>query len=106
MCRSIKVLRKPDQPATPEEIRAAALQFVRKISGYHHPSQANQEVFDHAVTEIATASQHLLASLARPASRSAGRSGPRGRGAAPNARIAGQEAHAAETAVEGAIDPG
>jgi len=66
MCRSIKVLRKPDQPATPEEIRSAALQFVRKISGYHHPSQANQEVFDLAVTEVATASERLLSSLVKP----------------------------------------
>lgn len=66
MCRSIKVLRKPD-PATPEEVQAAALQFVRKISGYHHPSQANQEVFDAAVAEIADASQRLLESLIRPA---------------------------------------
>lgn len=69
MCRSIKVLRKPQEQATPEEIRAAALQFVRKISGYHHPSQANQAVFDHAVSEVATASEHLLASLVKPAKR-------------------------------------
>ncbi len=67
MCRSIKVLRKPEEQATPDEIRAAALQFVRKISGYHHPSQANQAVFDLAVGEVATASERLLASLVKPA---------------------------------------
>lgn len=66
MCRSIKVLRKPEEQATPEEIRAAALQFVRKISGYHHPSQANQAVFDLAVSEVATASERLLGSLVKP----------------------------------------
>jgi len=66
MCRSIKVLRKPQEQATPEEIRAAALQFVRKISGYHHPSQANQAAFDLAVSEVSTASQRLLASLVKP----------------------------------------
>lgn len=66
MCRSIKVLRKQGQPATPEEIRAAALQFVRKISGYHHPSQANQEAFNAAVSEVATASQRLLESVVKP----------------------------------------
>ena len=63
MCRSIKVLRKPGQPATPEELNAAALQFVRKISGFHKPSQANQEPFRIAVLEIASASQRLLESL-------------------------------------------
>jgi len=67
MCRSIKVLRKPEDQATPEEIRAAALQFVRKISGYHHPSQANQAAFDLAVGEVAAASERLLASLVKPA---------------------------------------
>ncbi len=67
MCRSIKVLRKPDQRATPEEVQAAALQFVRKISGYHHPSQANQEAFEAAVNEVARASQRLLSSLVRAA---------------------------------------
>jgi len=67
MCRSIKVLRKPDQPATPEEVQAAALQFVRKITGFHHPSQANQEFFDAAVAEIADASERLLGSLIKPA---------------------------------------
>ncbi len=63
MCRSIKVLRKPGEPATPEELNAAALQFVRKISGFHKPSQANTEVFQRAVAEVAQASQKLLEAL-------------------------------------------
>ena len=63
MCRSIKKLRSPDAPATPEAINAAALQFVRKISGYRAPSQANRETFDQAVSEVAAASEKLLASL-------------------------------------------
>jgi hypothetical protein len=63
MCRSIKVLRKPDVPVTSEEVAAAALQFVRKVSGYHKPSKANQQVFDAAVREVAGATERLLASL-------------------------------------------
>jgi hypothetical protein len=65
MCRSIKTLRRPDEPATDEEIRAAALQFVRKVSGYRVPSKANAEAFDAAVDDVATASQRLLDSIAR-----------------------------------------
>jgi hypothetical protein len=64
MCRSIKVLRRPDEFATQEEIDGAALQFVRKISGFHKPSMANQEAFDRAVREIAQASQRLLGAVA------------------------------------------
>ena len=60
MCRSIKVLRRPDMPVTPEEISAAALQFVRKVSGSHKPSKVNQPAFDAAVVEIATATEKLL----------------------------------------------
>lgn len=63
MCRSIKTLRRADEPATEEEIEAAALQFVRKVSGYRHPSQRNAEAFDAAVDEIATASRRLLDAL-------------------------------------------
>lgn len=63
MCRSIKVLRRPEAPATPEELHAAALQFVRKISGFQKPSRANQEAFDRAVKEVAGASGRLLATL-------------------------------------------
>ncbi len=60
MCRSIKVLRRPDLPVTPDEISAAALQFVRKVSGSHKPSRANQPAFEAAVEEIAAATQKLL----------------------------------------------
>lgn len=63
MCRSIKLLRKREAPATADERRAAALQFVRKISGFHKPSQANQAAFDRAVDEIARASHRLLRAL-------------------------------------------
>jgi hypothetical protein len=68
MCRSIKTLRDPEHAATPEEIEAAALQFVRKVSGYRTPSRANREAFDTAVAEIARASRTLLDALVvRPA---------------------------------------
>jgi hypothetical protein len=60
MCRSIKTLRRPDETATEEEIRAAALQFVRKVSGYREPSRKNEEAFNAAVDEVASASQRLL----------------------------------------------
>ena len=63
MCRSIKTLRRPDTSATDEELHAAALQFVRKISGYRKPSRANEQAFNQAVDEIALASQALLDSL-------------------------------------------
>jgi len=72
VCRSIKVLRRPGTPrASAEELNAAALQFVRKISGYRQPSQANQEVFDLAVAEVSEASRRLLDSLASPKKNSA-----------------------------------
>ena len=60
MCRSIKTLRRAEEPATDEEIRAAALQFVRKVSGYRKPSRANEAAFDLAVEEIAASSERLL----------------------------------------------
>jgi hypothetical protein len=63
MCRSIKVLRKSDLIVTSEDVSAAALQFVRKVSGFHKPSKANQAVFDDAVREIAHATAKLLARL-------------------------------------------
>ena len=63
MCRSIKVLRQSDGEPSDLEIREAALQFVRKISGYRRPSQANAEAFERAVDDIARASKELLASL-------------------------------------------
>ena len=67
MCRSIKTLRRANKPASEEEIRAAALQFVRKVSGFRQPSKRNTEAFDSAVEEIAGVSRRLLDSLtARP----------------------------------------
>lgn len=64
MCRSIKQLRNTEIPATEEEIRAAALQFVRKVSGYRKPSKVNEEAFEMAVTEVAEATEKLLKHLA------------------------------------------
>jgi len=63
MCRSIKTLRNQETPATEEEIRAAALQYVRKVSGYRQPSRANAEVFERSVGDIATVTERLLADL-------------------------------------------
>lgn len=63
MCRSIKTLRDAETPATDEEVEAAALQFVRKISGFRKPSKANQAAFDRAVEQIAADSKELLDSL-------------------------------------------
>ncbi len=63
MCRSIKTLRGQEPPATDEEIRAAALQFVRKVSGYRAPAKRNEAAFQAAVEEIAASSRRLLASL-------------------------------------------
>jgi hypothetical protein len=60
MCRNIHQLHNFEPPATSEEVRAAALQYVRKVSGSAKPSQANQEAFDAAVREVAHATQHLL----------------------------------------------
>ncbi len=60
MCRSIKTLRSADDPATDEDIRAAALQYVRKVSGYRQPSRKNEEAFDRAVAAVARASRDLL----------------------------------------------
>jgi hypothetical protein len=65
MCRSIKTLRREEEPATEEEIRAAALQFVRKVSGYRQPSRRNQDAFEAAVEEIAGSSRNLLQALNR-----------------------------------------
>jgi hypothetical protein len=63
MCRNIKVLFNFDPPATDEEIENASVQFVRKLSGFHHPSKANEAAFDIAVREMATATKKLLGSL-------------------------------------------
>ena len=63
MCRSIKTLRQPDEPATGDEVRAAALQFVRKVSGFRAPSRENAPAFNSAVDEVAATTERLLASL-------------------------------------------
>jgi hypothetical protein len=63
MCRNIRTLYNFDPPATDEEIRAAALQYVRKISGFNKPSQANAEAFERALDAVAAASGQLLADL-------------------------------------------
>jgi hypothetical protein len=67
MCRNIKMLANFDPPATDEEIRASALQFVRKLSGTTRPSRVNEEIFLRAVEDVTQAAQRLLASLATPA---------------------------------------
>jgi len=63
MCRNIKTLFNFDPPVTPEEVRAASLQFVRKISGFSKPSKANEPAFNSAIDEIAAASMRFLTSL-------------------------------------------
>jgi hypothetical protein len=63
MCRNIRTLFNFEPPATEEEIRASALQFVRKLSGFAHPSQANEAAFTRAVDEVSAAARRLLASL-------------------------------------------
>jgi len=66
MCRSIKILRSTDHPATEQEINEAALQFVRKVSGYRKPSRANQAAFDEAVRQVAMTTRDLLDHLMQP----------------------------------------
>jgi hypothetical protein len=63
MCRSIRTLYNFEPPATDAEVRAAAVQFVRKLSGFHSPSQANAAAFDRAVDEVASAARRLVDSL-------------------------------------------
>jgi hypothetical protein len=67
MCRSIKTLRGAEPPADDDDAHAAALQFVRKISGYRAPSRANQTAFDAAVHEVTVATTRLLEGLQKPA---------------------------------------
>lgn len=69
MCRSIKTLANFDPPATDDEIRASALQFVRKLSGVSKPSKANEHAFNHAVEDIAAAATELIATLSSSAPR-------------------------------------
>jgi hypothetical protein len=66
MCRSIKQLRNAEIPATDEEIHAAALQFVRKVSGYRKPSKANEAAFEKAVNDVADITHKLLDELKQP----------------------------------------
>jgi hypothetical protein len=63
MCRNIRTLANFEPPATDDEVRASALQFVRKISGFAHPSKANEAVFNRAVDEVAHIAHHLLEDL-------------------------------------------
>jgi hypothetical protein len=88
MCRSIKTLYNFEPPATEAEIRAAALQFVRKLSGFHTPSQANQAAFDLAVQQVTAVADGLLAALvthAQPKDRELEAAKARARGVARNA---------------------
>lgn len=63
MCRSIKPLRNMDHPVTEQEIYEAALQYVRKVSGYRKPSKANEEAFNKAIEEVAASTRKILANL-------------------------------------------
>ncbi|MCB0101874.1 MAG: DUF2277 domain-containing protein [Anaerolineales bacterium] len=63
MCRSIKPLRNMDHPVTEQEIYEAALQYVRKVSGYRKPSKANEEAFNKAIEEVADSTRKILANL-------------------------------------------
>jgi hypothetical protein len=63
MCRNIKQLRYPERPPTDEELELAAMQFVRKVTGYRKPSRANEEAFNTAIAEISAATQRLFDSL-------------------------------------------
>ncbi|GAB4399946.1 MAG: hypothetical protein OHK003_24990 [Anaerolineales bacterium] len=63
MCRSIKPLRNMDHPVTEQEIYEAALQYVRKVSGYRKPSKANEEAFNKAIEEVAESTRKILANL-------------------------------------------
>jgi len=72
VCRNIKTLRRPDTPPTEDEVNLAALQYVRKISGYRVPSRRNQPAFDAAVGEVASATGRLLQHLAASTKAAAG----------------------------------
>ena len=63
MCRNIRTLFNFEPPASDEEVRASSVQFVRKLSGFHHPSKANAEAFDRAVEEVTAAARRLVDSL-------------------------------------------
>ena len=70
MCRSIKPLRRPDRPASEQEVYEAALQYVRKVSGYRKPSKVNQIAFDVAIEEVAAATRKMLETLSVKGSQS------------------------------------
>lgn len=92
MCRNIRTLHNYDPPVTDDEIHAAALQYVRKVSGSTNPSRANEAVFERAVAEIAHVTAHLLADLvtaAPPRNREADAAAARARSAARFAKTAG-----------------
>lgn len=89
MCRSIKTLFNFEPPATDEEVRAASLQFVRKLSGFRSPSRANQPAFDRAVDEVFVVARQLVDSLVTPSTarnreQEAARARARSRGAMAN----------------------
>ncbi len=91
MCRNIRTLHNFDPPATDEEVQAAALQYVRKLSGTNAPSQANAEAFERAVDEVAAVSRQLLDSLvtkAPPRDREAEAAKARARAAERFGRVA------------------
>ena len=83
MCRNIRVLHNFEPAATDDEVRAAALQYVRKVSGMPKPSKANEAAFARAVDDIAHLTQHLLDDLVRPPPRATGRSRRRANGRWP-----------------------
>jgi hypothetical protein len=96
MCRNIKTLHNFAPPATEDEIRASSIQFVRKLSGFAHPSKANEAAFDHAVDHVTDAARELLSALvtnapARDRAVEAAKAKERGRqrfGRAPSTRSA------------------
>ena len=75
MCRNIKQLRRSDSPPSDQELYEAALQYVRKVSGYRKPSRVNTAAFESAVLEIAQTTKHLLESLEKPENRVSGSTG-------------------------------
>ncbi len=90
MCRNIKTLFNFEPPATEDEIRASALQFVRKLSGFTKPSRANQEAFDKATDQVADAARELISSLvtnAEPRNREQERARARARAEQRFARV-------------------
>ncbi len=92
MCRNIRTLYNFDPPVTPDEVRAASLQFVRKIFGFNKPSRANEAAFHAAIDEIAGASTRLLQALettAPPKNREGETAKAKARFAADSARVAG-----------------